>query len=304
MNTFLCKYSNLALIVGMLLFTGAGHAQENDLETMFESLPVVQKDVVYKTIGDVALHMHIYKHVDRDPEESVPALVLFFGGGWSHGTLLQFAPHCRYFATRGMVTIAAEYRVKNRHGTSPFECVADGKSAVRWVRSHAHDLGIDPDRIAVGGCSAGGHVALCTALIDGFEDKNEEKAISSVPDALVLFNPVVDATKIRRNPDIWEGHAEDISPVHHIGKNLPPAIIFHGTADTVVLFDGVERFCRLMKDSGNRCEIVPFEGMKHAFFNWGKHENKPFVESIIATDRFLFSLGYLSGKPSIIDGMK
>ena len=91
-----------------------------------------------------------------------------------------------------MVAICAEYRIKSKHGTTPFECVDDGKSAVRWIREHADDLGIDPNKIVAAGGSAGGHVAACTAVINGYETNSENMDISSKPNALVLFNPVID----------------------------------------------------------------------------------------------------------------
>ena len=88
-----------------------------------------------------------------------------------------------------MVAMTAEYRIRNMHGTLATACVADVKSAVRWVRANAVKLGVDPDRIAAGGGSAGGHVAACTGVIDGFESKDEDDKISSAPNAMVLFNP-------------------------------------------------------------------------------------------------------------------
>ena len=125
--------------------------------------------VVYKAVegDDLALHVFLprgWKRGDRRP-----AIVFFFGGGWVGGTPAQFYPHNRYFALRGMVAISAQYRTRNSHGSDPFACIADGKSAMRWVRAHADEFGIAPDRIAAGGGSAGGHVAASTALLQGLK---------------------------------------------------------------------------------------------------------------------------------------
>jgi acetyl esterase len=252
--------------------------------------------VVYKTIGEVELKMHIFEPPDRDAKEPLPAIVFFFGGGWVGGTPTQFYHQCDYLASRGMMAISAEYRVRNRHGTTPFECVADGKSAIRWVRANAARLGVSPNKIAAGGGSAGGHVAACTGVIEGLDEESEDRKISSRPNALVLFNPAVDLIELskKRRSDERFNRVKGISPLQHITKDVPPCIIFHGTEDRTVPFESVERFSTAMKEAGNMCRLVPFEGKGHGFFNYGRDEdNSSFNKTIGETDKFLTSLGYL-----------
>ena len=109
---------------------------------------------VYKSVGDTELLLHIFQPPDHSASMRRPAIVFFFGGGWNQGSINQFVPQAKHFADRGMVAIVADYRVFGRHGTSPFEAMADAKSAVRWARSHAKELGIDPDRIVASGGSS------------------------------------------------------------------------------------------------------------------------------------------------------
>jgi len=118
------------------------------------------KEVLYKAVGETELKLHVFTPEGHRASDKRPAIVFFFGGGWNGGSPSQFYPHCDYLASRGMVAAAAEYRVKSRNKTTPRECVKDGKSAVRWLRQHAGELGIDPKRVAAGGGSAGGHVLL------------------------------------------------------------------------------------------------------------------------------------------------
>jgi acetyl esterase/lipase len=198
-----------------------------------------------------------------------------------------------------MVAMSAEYRVASRHKTTPFECVADGKSAVRWIRANAEKLGIDPERIAAGGGSAGGHVAATTGVIEGHDEPGEDTAVSSVPNALVLFNPVIDTTEKGYGARKVAGRETEISPAHHVRKGIPPTIIFHGTADTTVPHENVERFTRLMHEAGNECKLVSFEGQKHGFFNYGRGDGKAFRETVRAADEFLAKHGFLSGKPGL-----
>ena len=135
----------------------------------------------YKQAGGVDLRLHVFKPDGWKPADRRPAVVFFFGGGWTSGTPQQFAPHGSYLARRGLVAISAEYRVKRRGDATPFDCVSDGKSAIRWVRAHANELGIDANRIAAAGGSAGGHVAACTSFIDGFDDPQKTAARAPVP---------------------------------------------------------------------------------------------------------------------------
>ena len=255
--------------------------------------------VVYKTIGEVELKLHIFEPPDRQAKELAPAIVFFFGGGWVGGTPTQFYHQSDYLASRGMMAISAEYRVKNQHGTTPFECVADGKSAIRWVRANAARLGVDPDKIVAGGGSAGGHVAACTGVLDGLDEESEDRNISSKPNALALFNPVLDIVGLskKRASDERFKRAKEISPLQHVTKGLPPCIIFHGTADKTVPFDSAERFTSAMKEAGNMCRLVPFEEKGHGFFNYGRDkDNSSFNKTIEETDMFLTSLGYLQAK--------
>ena len=133
-----------------------------------------------------------------------------------------------------MVAICAEYRVSSRHKTSPRECVQDGKSAMRWVRSHSSELGIDPHRIAAGGGSAGGHVAAATATVKGFDEPGEDITVSARPDALVLFNPVYDNGPKGYGHDRVKDYWKEFSPLHNLDKTTPPTIVFLGTEDKLV----------------------------------------------------------------------
>jgi len=242
---------------------------------------------VYKQVGQVTLRLHVFEPDHHKASDRRPAIVFFFGGGWVGGTPAQFYPHCDYLAGRGMVAISAEYRIRNKHKTTPFECVEDGKSAVRFVRMNAHKLGIDANKIAAGGGSAGGHVAACTGVIAGLDDQREDLSISSRPAKLVLFNPVIDTGPQgfghSRLGDRWE----EISPQHHVRPGLPPTLIFHGTADTTVEYARVEAFRDAMLEAGNACTLVGVEGLGHGFFNEGRGDGAPYEATVLAMLEFL-----------------
>jgi len=250
---------------------------------------------VYKSVGTDQLRLHVFSAGSPDSAARRPAIVFFFGGGWTAGSVVQFAPQAKHLAERGMVAIVADYRVFGRHGTSPFEAMADAKSAVRWVRAHSARMGVDPNRVAAAGGSSGGHVALSAAVFDAFDEPGEDKAVSSKPNALVLFNPAVDTTH-STPPQLEERFGDrgrDGSPLHHLSAGLPPTLILHGKADTTVPYADVDRFCAEARMLGNQCQLIGYEGATHGFFNPGRDEGKWYRETLLEADRFLTELGYL-----------
>ncbi|MBM3878307.1 MAG: alpha/beta hydrolase [Verrucomicrobia bacterium] len=259
---------------------------------------------VYKQIGNSNLVVHIFEPTGV-PATNRAAIVFFFGGGWNSGTPAQFEPHCRHFASRGMVAFAADYRVKSRHGVQPVACVADAKSCVRWIRQNAGRLGVDPGRIAAGGGSAGGHLAAATATLPEFDEPAEDSSVSSVPNALVLFNPALVLAPLdgmdmggfgtRVGKERLGAEPRDLSPGHHVQSGTPPAIIFHGKADQTVPYSTAEAFTAAMKKHGNRCELVGFEAQGHGFFNVARGDGRCYDQTLAAADAFLVSLGFLSG---------
>ncbi|WP_055444466.1 alpha/beta hydrolase [Lacinutrix himadriensis] len=229
---------------------------------------VPDSTLTYKTTEEGNLKMDIFKPSDYKTSDKRPVIIFFFGGGWVAGHPKQFYQQARYFSDRGYLAISAEYRVRGRHKTTPFECVTDGKSAIRWLREHADELGIDPNKIIASGASAGGHVAACTGVIKDFEEVGENLDISSIPNAMILFNPVIDTTEKGYGMEkVGESRKTEISPCDHVISGIPPTLIFHGTGDKTVPFENVERFTKLTKETGNTCELIPFEGKGHGYFN-------------------------------------
>jgi acetyl esterase/lipase len=250
--------------------------------------------VVYKTIDTVQLKLHVFFPTGHKPSDRHPAIVFFHGGGWVNGTPTQFYKQCAYLASRGMVAITASYRLINTHGTTPKECVKDGKSAVRWIRQHAAELGIDVTHLAAGGGSAGGHVAAATGMVKGFEEDGEDMSISSKPNALVLFNPVADNGPDGYGYEKVKEYWQEFSPMHNIDEKSPPTVFFLGTKDRLIPVATGEKFRDLMQQKGVRCDLHLYEEQGHGFFN-----SKRFTETLIETDRFLSSLGYLKGEPTL-----
>jgi acetyl esterase len=256
------------------------------------------KEFVYKKTPQGDLKILVHLPPDWKASDKRPAIVFFFGGGWTSGTVGQFLPQATYLASRGMVTARADYRVKSRQGTTPRECVEDAKSAVRWLRQKAGELGIDTARVVAAGGSAGGHIAACTALVEGLDAKDEDKSVSSKPDALVLFNPVVDLVNLgdaAGKAPVPSGReaAKEISPILYLKKDSVPAILFYGTTDR--FFAQGQAMLAKAKEVGARVELYSADGLPHGFFN-----KPPWTEiTVRQADEFLARLGYLKGEPTI-----
>jgi acetyl esterase len=262
-----------------------------------EPLKIVDAtSVVYKTIGETTLFLYVFNPKDHQQSDKRPAAVFFFGGGWNGGTPTHFEHHCRYLSSRGMVAMVADYRVKSRQGTTPKECVMDGKSAIRWIRSNAMKLGVDPNRIAAGGGSAGGHVAAATGTVKEMEQPEEDTSISSQPNALLLFNPVYDNSPkgygYSRVKDVFP----QISPMHNIKKETPPTIVFLGTKDSLIPVATAKEYKKRMETVGRRCDLHLYDGQPHGFFNYGNQ--KYYLDTVGKMDAFLVSLNYIKAKPS------
>jgi acetyl esterase/lipase len=245
---------------------------------------------VYKRINNYTLDAHIYPPPDSKPGDKLPALVFFHGGGWSYGIPEWCMGLCENLPYRGVVVISIEYRLVHRHGTTPLEAVKDSKSAIRWVRQHANELGIDPDKIIAAGVSSGGQLAAATATLKEFDEPDEDMNISSVPNALMLFSAVVNTTLNPWMEDILgdRAHPKDISPVHNIHPGVPPTIIFHGRFDKSAPFWTIEVFNREMKRAGNQCEVHAYGG-DHFFMN----DEEIRQELMTLTEKFLASLGLI-----------
>ena len=308
-----------ALLVAILMPAGLTIAADSR-HSMWKYPPDLPGATVhtFKTVGQTEFKAWVFRPDGVKPTERRPAVVFFFGGGWNGGTPGQFFQQCRYLASRGIVAITADYRVRRRHNVLAPTCLADARSAIRWVRANGAKLGVDPNRIVAAGGSAGGHLAACTGVIDGFDDPADDLSISAVPNAMALYNPAVllapidgkqqiDAKTLEDLAERTDGKASEISPLLHVRRGLPPTIIFHGTADEAVPYWTVERFAREMTAAGNRCELKSYDGAPHGFFNTGRGgsaerqdaERQRYASTTLQLDTFLQTLGYLKGSATI-----
>jgi acetyl esterase/lipase len=258
---------------------------------------------VYKTVGASKLTAHVFHPSQTSSANRAPAILLFHGGGWVAGSPEWVYETAQRYAQYGAVAIAVEYRLCDQKTVTPLDSLADARDVLRWTRANSAELGVDPDRIAAYGVSAGGQLAAALATIG---DKERPGPLVS-PSALLMISPAVSVTH-----DGWfqrilldRASAADLSPDEHITKKLlPPTLIFHGISDTLVPIAGVRRFCERARQLGSDCEIVEYSNVGHLFTrNLDSQESdfdpdpKDVADSHLKGDSFLAKHGFLPSYP-------
>lgn len=272
--------------------TASGSAEADTGDTGRVAPP--GKPYVYKSAGGEPQKLEVYFPKDHDPaKDRRPALLLFHGGGWSRGSLAQFRAACAYFASRGLVTATADYRMHKKEDVPGLPagesykriCVTDAKSAIRWMKQHAAELGVDPRRLITGGGSAGGHLAvLATANRRGLNDPTDPSGFDTTVMAHLLFNPAF---------TVKDADAE-INVLKHLDRGLPPTVVFFGSEDRwKSAWDETQRRLKALGHTTTVQWVAP--GQTHGFYLKAPWEDA----TLVAADRFLARLGCLQGEPTL-----
>jgi len=281
------------ILLGVLAI--AAHAELLPAGKPLESSPNKQT-YAYKNTPQGELKVEVYLPEGWQAGQKRSSILMFFGGGFTNGSTAQFRTKAEYLASRGMVAMTPDYRVKTRQHTTPRESIEDAKSAVRWARMNASALGIDPDRIVASGGSAGGTCAALAGLSDSFEPAGEDMSVSSKPNAMVLYNPALAVPGTTTKPE-----ETDVLTSWKVSKHSPPMIFFFGTNDN--LLPGSREVAKQAAALGARAELYTAPGVGHGFFNDTTTQKNGVAGwhnvVLYRTDLFLTSLGYLTGKPTV-----
>lgn len=252
------------LLIGLVLASSIGATAAPEVTPT--ELPGAETRV-YRDDGTAPpMRLFVVKPTGWQAGDRRPALIFYFGGGWTTGTPASSIFWAKFAAGLGMVGIAPDYRTKGRHDVPPMGSVADSRAALRWVQDHADELGVDPQRIVVGGNSAGGHVALWTAITHAPPGSLEAESPRHKPAALILLSTVSDTSaETGYTPQRFGEHTTALSPVHQLDVQMPPVLAFHGDADkTVSLRQAVALRDKLIA-TGNACELHIVPGGGHNF---------------------------------------
>jgi acetyl esterase len=266
-------------------------------------ITITREEKIYKEVKRQRLKVIIFSSSQPGEKGGKPAIAFFHGGGWVFGKPEEFDSACERYARKGFVTFSFQYRLSvNDDGTypnpgiTPLESVMDARSAIRWLRINAGSFGINPQKIIAGGQSAGGQLALSTALMDSINEETDNLGISPSPNALLLYSSNVNTMEAwvdwilgDRRSRIWS-----ISPYHNLRKNMPPIIAFHGEDDCTVLAYTVNLFAEKMKELGNYYELITYKGRQHYLGEGNEKYARYFDEEILErTDKFLKQFGFM-----------
>jgi acetyl esterase/lipase len=229
-------------VIGLLLLGAEGFSQQiSDFNATFSYLcddNYFNKGdslLTFRTVGSAPLRMRRVRPAGWSESKRLPALVMFFGGGWSGDCAGEFKWMKDYFVAQGFVIFIAEYRLG-----APIEqrAIPDSKAAIRWVRANADTLGVDPEKIISYGSSAGGHLAAAVGTVKGYELSGENLAVSSRPNCMISLWPVMDLTKAFSN--MTSVDPKLVSPAWALSDSVPPILVMTGGNDPYI--SGVRQF--------------------------------------------------------------
>lgn len=231
------------------------------------------------------LKLNLLRPIYDDPQKKRPLLVWICGGGWITTDRNFHTPWLMKFARRGYVVASIEYR---RSNSAPFPAaLEDVKKAVRYLRAHAEEFGIDKNRVAIGGESAGGYLAAmagATCGVEKFEageNLDQSSAVSAVIDFYgpTRFGPEPGADPEKKTPkpdgqpiiDMFLGYSAEDHPkrtreaavLTYVTENAPPYFIAHGTEDPVVSWKNSDELYELLTAKNVRADYYRIEGAGH-----------------------------------------
>jgi len=271
-----------------------------------------RKQFTYTGIDGNEHGIEVYSPADHQTDHRRPCYIFFHGGGWKSGSLNQGKPFCEYLSSRGMVAVTADYSMhpkqekgkldlgnpkRNNSTRAPADgesrkriCVIDGKSVIRWAKSHADELGIDPEKIIVSGASAGAHISVLATADKTYNNPSDPEGVDTRAAALVLLSAAITQPK---GEELY-----DVSAFHHVDKKFPPVLFIYGEKDRWT--EGGIPFAKRLKENGNSVEVWYGPDQNHMFFR-GEGWYPP---TFLLIDRFLRDHGLLEGEPTLKLGPK
>lgn len=251
-----------------------------DLADLDSEVPIppgmkVEKDIVYGSGGGEPLALDLYS--PENLKAPVPGIIFIHGGGWRSGKRQDYKVYTTRFAQHGYVVATVSYRLREA-GRFP-NCVEDVKCAVRWMRANATQLNVDPDRIAVIGGSAGGHLSMMAGYssdVAEFEGQGGNPGVSSAVQAVIDIYGPVDFTieETRDHPlltGFMQGTYEEVpekfvkgSPITYLDPSDPPTLIIHGTIDTLVPVEQSDLLAEKFQELGIMYWYDRIDGWPHA----------------------------------------
>jgi alpha-L-fucosidase 2 len=241
------------------------------MTTVFATPGQLRENIEYGQAGGVSLLLDA--SVPKAPGPH-PGIIIVHGGGWVRGDRrVDVQPLFRPLEDAGFAWFSISYRLA-KDATQIGAGVQDVKQAVRYVREHAAEFDVDPDRIALVGESAGAQLASMAALSSDCSVR-AVVAFYSPSDLVSLAKEsryVPESIRRQISGTPWEALVlaglQQLSPINHVRAGMPPFLLIHGTSDSLVPFDQSERMCSAIRGTGGECELYPVKGGGHGVRWW------------------------------------
>lgn len=220
-------------------------------------------------------------HFPYDCKNTLPVLIFLCGGGFEKVDSNVWMPELYFFAEHGYAVISVEYSVTNY--TKPLERVQDVKQAIRFVRKHASDFLIDPDRIAIMGESAGGYLTSMVGITDGCEEFEVGDFLeeSSSVNAAIPWYPPIDVQALAQT-ELRLAHVAGLPKVlDYVKPTPPPFLIFHGMEDEQIPYSHSQRLHKALLEAGGEADLYLIEGANHGDIHFTQPEIKERILSFL-----------------------
>jgi len=253
---------------------------------------IVHRNLEYAVEDGQSLQLDLY--LPQTSSNTPPLMVWIHGGGWKNGDKANINPAILRLSADGYAVASINYRLKDL--TIHPKNIHDCKGAVRWLRAHAGEYGYDPERLAVGGSSAGGHLALLLGLSSGFDElegtvggnTNQSSAVSAIVD---LYGPselevfAQNNARFNETHDFYETQLKHASPLTYLTKDDPPVLIFHGDKDKTVPLAQSQLVDKRYQEMGLESHLYIQKGAGHGGAVFGDEIRYEQIKSFL--DRYL-----------------
>ena len=316
--------AKITALVTFLIGTFFLHAQKKVIWKELDARALHIDSLPYKKISgkDLSLFYFLPEHINV--KKKYPAIVFIHGGAWTGGAASTFNSYAAYFSKRNITAISIDYRLIKNKSDDIINCIADCKSAIRFIKANAVFFHIDPDKLVICGESAGGHLAACMQLLDSYNDPADDLRINTKPKALILLNPVLNlavSTFIKYvDPEVLFASggsfdssfifkknltkAKKISPLFQLQNDFPPTLLINGIDDKVTPALFAQTFADSINHyTHNNCRLVLWPDTGHAFaVPHYKSSELVVVNTVKEIEHFLTDLNILKGKSIISVG--
>ncbi len=281
------KMKNIFIIIIFIGFISCQNKDKTAIDPVVAlfSNTTISAERTYRNIDNINLKLDVYspsKRLGEPPwvkytDDKKPVLLYFHGGGWRGGEkesrVLEILP----YVAKGWVVVTANYRLLNR--ASLPEIVGDCKTALDWVYDNADHFKIDTTKIVISGNSAGGHLALMTALAKedtiykcNYPLKKRHKVAAvinwyGISDVAMFVGDWTDKHILIKDQKQLEEVYKKTSPLHYIDKNSMPVLTVHGAIDKIVPFIHAEKLHKKLEENGVKNKLIKINNRKHGDFN-------------------------------------